>query len=576
MANNQENKTIDQEALEKELNEVVEQQEEKSIEMDSKLSGLLKKEISDYKKRNKTRAADMISIFAAHNFYANGFTPVELRTTLEDLGPTYVKIGQIMSSRVDLLPEAYCKELEKLRQNVKPLDPEVAKAVIEQETGKSIDEIYSEFRDEPLGSASMGQVHYAVLKDGTPVVTKVQRPLIADMMHEDYKLLKKLAGLVNVVVDSEDDQMIDLVSVIEELEKVTDEELDCRIEANNTKFFKENCIEDEEKITCPTVYDELTTERIFTMSFVDGYTISHKDRIVADGYDPVEIGHAIAENFVHQVLDVGWFHADPHQGNIMLSHGKPYWIDFGMIGHVTDKDIDTIQNIILSLLSADAEEVVNGIMALGASSAKTNRDKLVEDAQMFLDKYSGTKGISDIDMTTLIDEITDLASKHHITLPGQFTMLGRSILAIEGVIEQLCPELDLFKLLSDKMIERNKKDFDIKEIALNFGKELLSTGKKVFKIPGLTADSLQMLAKGKMKMNMELTGIDEPLEKIGQFVKYIVLALLACILFIGSCILASVDLQPKTSNGMPLISIGGIIFAIALAIYSVGKMSKKK
>lgn len=572
-----EKKKLDKEKLKRELDSIKTETKGDRKEMSSRLKELLKKEIDDYKRREKTRGAEMISIFAAHNFYANGFTPVELRTTLEDLGPTYVKIGQIMSSRVDLLPEAYCKELEKLRQNVKPLDPEVAKAIIEQETGKKIEELYTEFRDEPLGSASMGQVHYAVLKDGTPVVTKVQRPLIADMMHEDYKLLKKLAKLVNVVSNDEDDQMIDLVSVIEELEKVTDEELDCRIEANNTKFFKEHCIEDEEKITCPTVYDELTTERIFTMSFVDGYTVSHKDRIIEDGYDPMAIGQAIAENFVHQVLDAGWFHADPHQGNIMLSHGKPYWIDFGMIGHVSDKDIDTIQNLILSLLGGDADELVGGIMALGASSSKTNRDKLVEDAQFFLDKYDGAKGINDIDMTSLIDEITELASKHHISLPGQFTMLGRSLLAIEGVIEQLCPELDLFKLLSDKMIERNKKDFDIKEIAVNLGKELLGTGKKIAKIPGLTSDALTALAKGKMKMNLELTGYEEPLERIGIYVKYVVLSLIACVLFIGGCILSTVEkLQPKTENGMPLIAIGCIVFAIALAIYSVGKLTKKK
>ena len=316
---NDNNKNFDKDELQKELDEMETKRPPKPHEMGAKLKGLLNKEISEYKKRKKTRGAEMISIFAAHNYYANGFTPEEMRTTLEDLGPTYVKIGQIMSSRVDLLPEAYCKELEKLRENVKPLDPAIARAVIEEETGKKIDEIYSEFRDKPLGSASMGQVHYAVLKDGTPVVTKVQRPLIADMMHEDYALLKKLAGLVNVVSDNEDDQMIDLVSVIEELEKVTDEELDCRIEANNTKFFKENCIEDEDVITCPSVYDDLTTERIMTMDFVDGYSVADKDRLIKDGYDPLAIGQIIAENYVHQILDVGSFHADPHQGNIMVS-----------------------------------------------------------------------------------------------------------------------------------------------------------------------------------------------------------------------------------------------------------------
>ena len=569
---------VDKEKLKRELNEANNQEttSENPEAMGKNLRSLLKKEINDYKKREKTRAAEMISIFSAHNFYANGFTPEELRTTLEDLGPTYVKIGQIMSSRVDLLPESYCKELEKLRQSVKPLDPEVARAVIEEETGKKIDEIYSEFRDKPLGSASIGQVHYAVLKDGTKVVTKVQRPLIADMMRKDYVLLKKLAGLVNSVSDNEDGEGIDLVSVIEELEKVTDEELDFRVEANNTKFFKENCIDDEEKITCPTVIDELTTERIFTMTFVDGYSIAKKDRLISDGYDPLEVGKVIAENYVHQVLDIGTFHADPHQGNIMFTNGKPCWIDFGMIGHISDKDIDTIQGLIISLLAGDSEGMVKSIFSMGAASTKTNRDALTEDVTTFLSGYDGASGIDDIDMGVLFDEITELTSKHRITLPGQYTMLGRSLITIEGVIEQLCPELDLFTLLSNAMIERSKKSFDLKKTLLDAGKELVSAGKKTAKIPGFIAETLGALAKGKAKINIELAGIDEPLERIGIYIKYVVMVIVACVLFIGSCILASVDIQPKTTNGMPLLAVGGIVFSIALTIYSIGKLTKKK
>ena len=571
-----EKKEINKDQFLKEVNDIKQETGKNHKEMRIKLKELLKKEIKEYHQREKTRAAEILSIFAAHNYYANGFTPLELRTTLEDLGPTYVKIGQIMSSRTDLLPESYCKELEKLRQNVKPLEAEIACAVIEDETGKTIDELFSEFNVKPLGSASIGQAHYAVLKDGTKVVVKVQRPLIADMMRKDYVLLKKLAGLVNVIIDNEDGQMLDLVSVIEELEKVTEEELNFCVEANNTKFFKENCIIDEEKISCPSVIDDLTTERIFTMTFVDGYTVSQKDRIINDGYDPMAIGKAIAENFVYQVFDVGTFHADPHQGNIMISFGKPYWIDFGMIGHISDKDINTIQSMVISMLGGDGEGLVNSITSMGATSSETNRDRLLEDANIFLERYSNVTGISDLNMSDLFEEITDLSSKHHIHLPGQFTMLGRAILSIEGVIEQLCPELDLFKILSDKMIERSKKNFDIKKTLLDAGKDILGVSKKTTKIPGLIADTLSSLSKGKAKINMELTGLDEPLKKIGSYFKYVVLSFIACILFIGSCILATVDLQPKTSNGMPLIAMCGIIFSISLAIYSVGKLTKKQ
>lgn len=560
-----------------ELRKKLEEDDKKIIEpterMGAKLKQLLKNEIEEYKKREKTRVAEMLSIFSAHNFYSNGLTPVEMRTTLEDLGPTYVKIGQIMSSRPDLLPESYCKELEKLRQTVKPLAPEIVRAIIEDETGKKIEDIYSEFRDEPLGSASIGQVHYCVLKDGTKVVTKVQRPMIAESMVKDFVLLKKLAGLVNIVSDfDEGDQTIDLLTVIEELEKVSMQELDFRIEAENTKFFKENCIEDEEVISCPTVYDELTTKRIFTMSYIDGYSVSKKDRIIEDGYDPEKICTAIVNSFVYQMLDVGTFHADPHQGNIMVSKGKPYWIDFGMMGHLSENDIDMIQKMVLAALGSDTESLIDTIMIMGIPSEKTDRDKMTKDVEVFLMRFKGVTSVSEVNVSAVFTDIMDLASKHHIQMPGTFTMFARAIIAIEGVIEQLCPELNLINLLSKKLADRVKKNFDLKKTLTDAGKSLLNTTKKITELPGLAAEALAAFAKGKMQMKMEITGIDEPLTRIGKFVKNIMLIIVACVMFIGGCILSSVDIQPKTSTGMPLLSAILMTVSVGLGIYAIRKL----
>lgn len=560
-----------------ELRKKLEEDDKKIIEpterMGAKLKQLLKNEIEEYKKHEKTRVAEMLSIFSAHNFYSNGLTPVEMRTTLEDLGPTYVKIGQIMSSRPDLLPESYCKELEKLRQTFKPLAPEIVRAIIEDETGKKIEDIYSEFRDEPLGSASIGQVHYCVLKDGTKVVTKVQRPMIAESMVKDFVLLKKLAGLVNIVSDfDEGDQTIDLLTVIEELEKVSMQELDFRIEAENTKFFKENCIEDEEVISCPTVYDELTTKRIFTMSYIDGYSVSKKDRIIEDGYDPEKICTAIVNSFVYQMLDVGTFHADPHQGNIMVSKGKPYWIDFGMMGHLSENDIDMIQKMVLAALGSDTESLIDTIMIMGIPSEKTDRDKMTKDVEVFLMRFKGVTSVAEVNVSAVFTDIMDLASKHHIQMPGTFTMFARAIIAIEGVIEQLCPELNLIDLLSKKLADRVKKNFDLKKTLTDAGKSLLNTTKKITELPGLAAEALAAFAKGKMQMKMEITGIDEPLTRIGKFVKNIMLIIVACVMFIGGCILSSVDIQPKTSTGMPLLSAILMTVSVGLGIYAIRKL----
>ena len=564
--NDKKQKLMDELEIEKE------QIKRSTEEMSAELKRLLESEIKVFHQREKHRSAEMIAIFARHNFYANGLTPQELRTTLEDLGPTYVKMGQIMSSRVDLLPPVYCKELEKLRENVKPLDPAVAKAVIEQETGKRIDEIYTEFQDEPLGSASIAQVHYGVLKDGTRVVTKVQRPLIADMMRKDFVLLGRLVDLVNIVEEDSDEQVIDFKSVIEQLEQVTKAELDFRIEAENTRLFKKECIDDEERISCPTVIDDLTTERVFTMTYIDGCSIDDTEKLLAEGCDLSEIGSVIVDSYLHQILDVGTFHGDPHQGNILVSHGKPYWIDFGMIGHITDKDIDLIQTAVKGMLIQDANVLVNAVMGMGAASEKTDRTQLTHDAEGFIEKYMNAKSVSDINMTEVFDEVMSLAAKNHVSMPGRFTMLARSITTMEGVIEQLCPDLNIFNMLYAKMKERRWQNANIKRELYEKGKELFNAGKKTARIPILASEALDAMVKGKTKVGFELTGYEEPLNRISHFLRYTVLTLVASVLFIGSWILCTTSFKPLLPNGVPLLAVAGIIFSIALAIFSIKKL----
>ena len=523
-------------------------------------------------KKNKKRAAEMIGVFAKHNFYANGLTPVELRTTLEDLGPTYVKIGQIMSSRTDMLPKAFCRELEKLRSNVKPLDAADARAVIEQETGKSIDEIYSEFRDKPLGSASIGQAHYGVLKDGTRVVTKVQRPGIADMIRNDFVLLKKFAGMLSVSAEGdEDSESLDLMGILIELEKVTEEELDFRVEAENTRQFRRLCIDDETVISCPTIIDELTTERILTMTFVDGYSISHRDRVEQDGYDRVEIGKALVNNYLHQVMDAGFFHGDPHQGNIMVSGGIPYWIDFGMVGRITEGNISTIQNLIFALIQEDVEALTNAALALGTVKGRLDKARLMDDLEAITTRYMSAKNLSDIDVGALMTEITDLLNEHHIVVSAEYTMLIRSLVTMEGVIEKFCPELDLFTFLQEKLLARAKDSIDVKETLASSVESLAATATRTLKLPGLAYEALRNLVKGRLKVSVETTGIEKTLHVVIEVIINVLLAIFACVLFNGSCQLCTAMIPPLI-NGVPLFSIVGFAVTIALAIYSIQKL----
>jgi ubiquinone biosynthesis protein len=324
------------------------------------------------------------------------------------------------------------------------------------------------------------------------------------------------------------------------------------------------------------VIDELTTERMFTMTFVDGCSIGKKDKVIAQGCDVNQLGTVIVENYLHQILDVGTFHADPHQGNLMVSGGIPYWIDFGMIGRISEADVGILQNLVLSLVNGDMESLVNAVMSMGAISPRTNRNKLLDDVEVMFGKYMNVTSINDLDLGAALEEVTDLCTRHSITLPGKYTMLVRSIATFEGVLEQLCPDLNLFELVSGKLMERAKKNQDVSKELLSAGKDALEIGRKTVKLSALASDALNSMIKGRMKMNMELTGYEEILRKTETTIFNIVLAFFACVLFFGSCILTTADINPKTSGGVPLIAAVGIVFSIALAIFTLRKMLKKK
>ena len=525
---------------------------------------------------SKRRSAEILGVFTKHNFFSGGLTPEELRTTLEELGPTYVKIGQIMSSRTDVLPESYCKELEKLRSDVQALDAQIARNVIEQETGRKIEDIYSEFCDEPLGSASIAQAHFGILKDGTKVVTKVQRPYIADMVRKDFVLLKKLAAVVNVAAEADESGgMVDLKSVIAELEHVTEEELDFRVEAEHTRTFRNRCIVDTSRVSCPTVIDELTTERIMTQTYVDGYSIAKLDRADAEGIDRNKVGKAIVESYLHQVLDVGIFHGDPHQGNIMISNGVAYWIDFGMIGHLSEQNISMIQEIVMNLLQKNSEQLVNIILTMGMVTGTVDKAKLIEDADVLVDRYMSMKDLSHINMGDIMTDMTRIMTAHHIKMPSEFTMLVRSLVTIEGVLEMFCPDLNLFDFLTRKMAERMKESFDLHSKFTELMKDAAAFRMEAAQVPGAVFTLLRNLSKGRMKLNIELTGYERLLSELKDMVKYVILSIFSCVLFSGSCVLCTTEIEPEM-NGIPFVALIGFVVSVALALHTISRMIKKR
>ena len=246
-----------------------------------------------------------------------------------------------------------------------------------------------------------------------------------------------------------------------------------------------------------------------------------------------------------------------------------------MLGRITEGDINTIQSLVLAVLEKDVETIANSIMSMGASTSETNRDRLMEDLDVFLDRYCSVTSINDLDVSVLFDEICTLAAKHHVKMPGRFTMLVRSLGTIEGVIEQFCPELNLFEILSGKMLNRAKESFNLEQEISAVGKDVLEIGKKASRIPALASDVLKGVARGRTKINLELTGYEELINKGSDSIRNIALIACACVVFFGSCILCTADLTPKAPGGIPAVAAIGLIFSVGLAIHALGKMSQK-
>lgn len=310
---------------------------------------------------SKRRLAQILGILKKHHI-TKGVDPVKFREILEDLGPTFVKIGQIMASRQDMFSERYCKELVKLRDNVAPLPFADVQRVIEEEYGCPMQEVFSSFERIPLGSASIAQVHKASLLDGREIVVKVQRPYIYEMMERDISLIRRAGKLLRLseVLGS----VIDINIVMDEFWFTAKQEMDFLNEARFAMEFARN----HQSITyigAPLIEQAYTTSRVLVMEYIDGIVIDDRKTLEEGGYDLREIASKLAENYIKQIVDDGFFHADPHPGNLRIRDGKIIWIDFGMMGTLQRSDKDLMKKAVQAIGSNDTELMVDVILTLG-------------------------------------------------------------------------------------------------------------------------------------------------------------------------------------------------------------------
>lgn len=524
-------------------------------------------------KENPTRQRlkEMLEIMARHGV-VKGLTPEKLRLILEDLGPTYVKLGQIMSMRTDILPERYCLELTKLRADVRAFPFEQVKAVIEKQYEKPVEEIFSFLDEKPLGSASIAQVHRATLLDGTDVVIKVQRPGIRETMSRDIRLMQKAVGLLHFVSGPAGD-VIDLKAVLGEMWNVAQQEMDFLVEADHIREFAK-CNADIAYIGWPQVVWKLTTPQLLVMEYIEGYSLDDGKALEQHGYDMEEIGIKLAQNYVKQILDDAFFHADPHPGNIRVRGGKIVWLDLGMMGRLSPRDQALFRRAVKAIVTSDVYELKTILLTLGSHNGRINHTRLYTDIDDMLTKY-GSMELGSMDLGKVVTELTTLAADHNISMPAEITMLGRGVVTIEGVLSRACPQVNFIQIMANHLSGNLAEEFDLKREVRHAGRSFLATSRKSLDIPAQISDALKMAIKGQGKLNLEITGSEEPLGQLDKMVNKIVVGIITAALLIGSSLICTTQMQPQIL-GIPFLGILGYCASMVMLIWLFVKFIHKK
>ncbi|MCS7177669.1 MAG: AarF/ABC1/UbiB kinase family protein [Anaerolineae bacterium] len=367
--------------------------------------------------------------------------PQRLRMALEELGPTFIKLGQILSTRPDLLPPAYIAELSKLQDTVPPAPWESVRALLEAELGTPVEEIFPTLAPEPLAAASLAQVHPATLPDGSKVVVKVQRPNIEETISVDLDILADGARLLQTRTPL--GEIYDLPGIVEEFSATLRAELDFYREGHNADRFRAN-FAGEPYLYIPKVYWDYTTRRVLVLERICGIKIDDIAALDAAGYDRYRIGLHAARMVIKEVLEDGFFHADPHPGNFFVLPGEVIGaMDFGMVGYLSRRTRTDLIRLYIAAVQLDEEAVVDRLIRMGVVRGSVDRMGLQHDIGRLLRKYAGLP-LKAIRARDVMEEAMPIAFRHRLRLPSELWLLGKTLVMMEGVGLKLVPDFDMF------------------------------------------------------------------------------------------------------------------------------------
>lgn len=507
------------------------------------------------------RIGEMVAIVRRYDIF-HGLTPQSLRQMLEELGPTFVKAGQILSMRSEILPQSFTRELSRLRTSVEPMDRDTVLSALRAEYDRPIEEIFDAIDDRPLGSASVAQVHKARLVTDELVAVKIQRPHVQEIMAQDISIMRSLARYASRFMGSE--QFLDLRSVVDELWQSFREETDFLVEARSLEEFRRNNAECA-FVDCPKPYPSLCTRHVVVMDYVEGIPIDDRRALVRAGYDLEEIGTKLVDNYTSQMLDDGFFHADPHPGNLVIRDGKIVYLDLGIMGRLSSHDRRAVRDMVFSVARCDSAGLADGLMRFSVSDTSgVDQAHLLVDLDAIVADF-GLSDLSDLDIGSFMNALITMAQKDGVELPGTVTMLARSLVTLEGVAHDLLPETSIVEIIQSHVKAHTSGEELARREARRLADETLAATHSLLGAAGEAKLAMRMLTRGQLRVNLDMPGTMDPLEDLARIANRLTMSVIVAGLFIGSSVVYYARIQPVIF-GIPIIGFLGYLVAFVLGV----------
>lgn len=453
-----------------------------------------------------------------------------LRFAMEELGPTFVKLGQLLSSRPDVVPADIATALTQLQDHVPPVPFLRIRTAVEAELGVSLEEAFAHFDVEPVAAASIGQVHKAILHDGTAVAVKVLRPGIEKIVETDLEILADLARIAEERLPTEG---FSPRGVVDEFRRVLRREMDFRLEGTACERFRDMFSEDD-RIVIPKVFWQWTTERVLVMEYISGMKVTDVDKLHAAGVDPADIARLGAEIFLQQVLIHGVFHGDPHPGNLfVVEGGRLAVLDYGVIGRLDERLMRALSELFLGIVRRDTARVLRGLSRTGALDGVTNDTELHSDVDDLLDRFYGRR-LKDVELSAIVQELMHLVHRHRLTMPTDLLLLSKALVTVEGLGKTLDPEFNALEIAEPFGRELMQHRFNPQAALRRTTKEGLAYLDLLQGLPPKLDTALTMLNRGEAGLKLTVEGLDQAVRRLERTGNRIAASVLLGVIAIGT------------------------------------------